>query len=92
MRIIGYVEHPNLKITLFKLNNRLSVKFESGLYEQVYKIRESEQINNTESLQKIIDKEFIKAVEEDFVKMHQRIIGAIQKITPKSEDEFDTIL
>ncbi len=92
MRIIGYIEHPNLKITLFKLNNRLSVKFESGLYEQVYKIRESEQINNTESLQKIVDKEFIKAVEEDFIKMHQRIMGAMQKLTPTSEDEFDTIL
>ena len=92
MRIIGYIEHPHLKITLFKLNNRLSIKFESGLYEQVYKMRESEQINNAASLQEMVNDEFIKAVEEDFIKMHQRIMGAIQKMTPSSEDEFDAIL
>ena len=34
MRILGYLEHPTLKITVFKMDNRISVKFENSLYEQ----------------------------------------------------------
>lgn len=37
MRIIGYIEHPGMKITVFKTDTRISVKFETGFYEQTYK-------------------------------------------------------
>ncbi len=93
MRIIGYIEHPNLKITVFKMNNRLSVKFESGLYEETYKFRESENISSIEHIQKIVDAEFIADVEAHLTKMHQSKIAALSRyLPPVEEDEFEEII
>ena len=50
MRVIGNIDHPILKITAFKMDNKLSIKFESGLFEQTYKFRESEQLRLKEDV------------------------------------------
>ena len=55
MRIIGNIDHPTLKITAFKHDGKLSVKFEVGLMEQTYKFRESDKLNDFSGLQKVID-------------------------------------
>ena len=39
MRILGYIDHPVVKITVFKMDNKFSVKFESIHYEQTFKFR-----------------------------------------------------
>ncbi|MBK7870450.1 MAG: hypothetical protein IPJ74_07085 [Saprospiraceae bacterium] len=52
MRIIGYIEHPVLKITVFKMDNKISIKFESGLYEQTYKFRSGDTISNLGDVKK----------------------------------------
>lgn len=93
MRIIGYIEHPILKITVFKTNNRISVKLESGLYEQTYKFRESEQLNHIEQVKNLIDQEFIEAVAQEITQMHQRKLQALQRfLPPATEDEFDELI
>ena len=93
MRIIGYIEHPVLKITVFKMNNKISVKLESGLYEQTYKFRESENLQNIQDVQSLIDKAFVQAVEADFRQMHQRKMQAMGRFSPPSEeDEFDSLI
>ena len=33
MRIVGDIEHPRLKITVFKNDGRFSLKFENGKYK-----------------------------------------------------------
>ena len=40
MRVIGHLDHPRIKITLFDQNNKLSVKFEKGQSEIILKFRE----------------------------------------------------
>ncbi len=40
MRVIGQLEHPRLKITLFDQNDKLSVKFEKGQSEIILKFKE----------------------------------------------------
>ena len=93
MRIIGYIEHPVLKITVFKMNNKISVKLESGLYEQTYKFRESEHLQNIQDVQSLIDNEFVQAVEADFKHMHQRKMQAMGRfLPPPTEDEFDNLI
>ena len=39
MRIIGEIPHDFMKITVFKMNNKLSIKFEHDLLEQIIKFR-----------------------------------------------------
>lgn len=93
MRIIGYIEHPNLKITVFKMDNRLSVKFETGLYEQTYKYRTGDGMESLEDVKKQVDQAFIEQIEKMFVDMHQAKNQALKRNQDQGqEDEFDVII
>ncbi len=93
MRIIGYIEHPSLKITVFQMNNKLSVQFESGLYAQIYKVRENDQVRAMGDVQKLVDGEFIANVLSNFQQMHQQQMQAMQRQFPLEEtEEFEEII
>lgn len=92
MRIIGNIEHPNLKITVFQMDNKLSVKFESGLYEQTYKFRTGEGLENLEDIKKLVDIPFMQAVEQELQRMHQIRNGALSRIETGEEEEFEEII
>ena len=55
MRIIGNIEHPSLKISVFKNDGRTSVKFETSLYEQTFKLGDDERFSTLEGVQKLVD-------------------------------------
>lgn len=92
MRIIGNIDHPSMKITVFKMDNKLSVKFETGLYEQTYKFRESEEINSFESIQNLVDDHFVQAVLENFTRLHQAKNAALGRLLPNGKEEFEEIV
>jgi hypothetical protein len=93
MRIIGNIEHPILKITVFKMDNKFSVKFESGLYEQTYKFRSSDAISGLESIQKVVDATFCEEVLQELNRMHQRKNQAMARTLPQEVDtEFEEII
>ncbi|MBK7938496.1 MAG: hypothetical protein IPJ82_16060 [Lewinellaceae bacterium] len=82
MRIIGHIEHPEIKITVFKMENRISVKLENPLYEQTYKLEMDERINSLESVQLLIDENFIQQVLAQFRAMHQNRMSAFARVFP----------
>lgn len=93
MRIIGNIEHPILKITVFKMENRISVKFESGLYEQTYKFRSGEGIESLADVEKIVDATFQAQVLQHLTLMNEIKNQAVgRNIAQEEEDEFDTII
>ena len=96
MRIVGSIPHPRLKITVFKMNDRLSVKLESGLYEQTYKFRQGSGVDRFEDIQTLLAPGFLEAVERDLERMHARVMEGLHKQdAPEKEagaDEFDLIL
>lgn len=93
MRIVGYIEHPNLKITVFKMDNKTSIKFETGMYEQTYKFREMDELNNMEKIKELVDGEFVNNVLSEFQRMHQYKNNALSSFLPKEEeDEFEEII
>jgi len=93
MRIIGNIEHPILKITVFKMDNRFSVKFESGLYEQTYKFRSSDVVKNLEDIQKVVDAAFCEEVLQELNVMHQRKNAAMIRTLPQEvQEEFEEII
>lgn len=93
MRIVGYIEHPNLKITVFKMDNKTSIKFETGMYEQTYKFREMDQLNNMEQIKELVNDEFTNNILTEFQKMHQFKNNALSNFLPKEEeDEFEEII
>ncbi len=98
MRIIGYIEHPVLKITVFKMDNKFSIKFESGLYEQIFKIRDNDDVHSLEQIQQLVDEPFIAAVLAEMTTLHQIKNDALARYYEKEEDfdddddEFDDII
>jgi len=93
MRIIGNIEHPILKITVFKMENRISVKFESGLYEQTYKFRDGEGVETLEDVEKVVDVLFLAQVLQHLNQMHEiRNQTLSRNIFVEENDEFDRII
>ena len=93
MRIIGHIEHPILKITVFKMNEKLSIKFESGLYEQTYKLRSMDNISGMQDIEKMVDEPFLQAVMNGLKDMHLIQQAALERFLPdEDEDEFDDII
>lgn len=68
MRVIGEIDHSEVKITIFHWNNKYLVKFERGLLEQTYKFSEFDVAGESE-IKEMIDEAFIKKVLERFAEM-----------------------
>jgi hypothetical protein len=63
MRVVGEIDHPRMKITIFKNDGKFSLKFEANLLEQIYKFREDPRLESVEDVKKMLDTEFIEKVE-----------------------------
>lgn len=87
MRIIGYIDHPVLKITVFKTDTRLSVKFEDGTLEQTYKLRPSEQLNSLGEVRQLVDDTLLHAVVERFRAMQRDLDAALGRQSPQRDDD-----
>lgn len=93
MRIAGYIDHPILKITIFMLDQRFALKFESGLYEQTYKLRQSDLIQSVDDVRQLVDESFLNAVLQMLQQMHLLSQQALNKLAPLfEEDEFEEII
>jgi len=93
MRIIGYIDHPHLKITVFKMNNRISLKFENSGYEQTFKLGLDERLAGLDSVQKLVDPAFIEQVNAVFQQMHQTRLAGYERAFPLAgEHQFEEII
>ncbi|MEM1214836.1 MAG: hypothetical protein AAGJ82_04085 [Bacteroidota bacterium] len=93
MRILGYLERPGLKITVFKMDMRLSIKFENGALEQTYKFRVSEHLNTLAAINELVDEAFLQSVQERFVLMQRDFGTALEKrIPPRGEEALPQII
>ncbi len=92
MRILGNIDHPQLKITVFKMDNRLSVKLETGLYEQIYKFRDGEGIDQLEDVKALLDEPFFAAAFQGFQNMHALRMATVARNGNAEEEEFETII
>lgn len=93
MRIIGYLDHPTLKITIFKMDTRLSVKFEKSFLEQTYKFRQANGLEGVKEIRQLVDENFLKKVEDQFRHMESLYESALSThFPPDPADEFDDII
>lgn len=92
MRIIGYIENQSLKITVFKDNGRVSIKFENGQYEQVYKFRDGSGIESLGDATGFVDAPFLEQVSQNFAAMNNAKMLAFSRKSEVEEDEFEDII
>ena len=93
MRIVGEIEHPRLKITVFKNDGKFSIKFESGLLEQTYKFRDDDRLATVEDVKKVVDAPFVASIEDILRGMYVAKMEAMQRnLSQPEENEFETII
>lgn len=93
MRVIGNIEHPHLKITVFKMDNRISVKFENTLYEQTFKLGQNEHTDSLEGVKKLVDATLAEQVPAIFQQMHQARMEAFSRAFPvENQALFEEII
>jgi hypothetical protein len=93
MRIVGEIAHSRLKISIFKNDGKFSLKFESGLLEQIYKFRDDERLATVDDVKKVVDTVFIESIENILRGMYVARMEAMQRnLVQSEENEFDIIV
>ncbi len=93
MRILGTLPHPLLKITVFKMDSRISVKFENAAYEQTFKLGADERYQTLEAIQKWADETLLTEVLNRMEDMHRSRIEAEKRAFPsETPPSFEEIL
>lgn len=86
MRIIGTIPHPLMKISVFVMNMKYSVKFEMGMMEQTYKIRESEDIKGLDDISRLVDDHLIDDALTLFTQMHGIMETAFKRLESSTDE------
>ena len=92
MRVVGEIDHPRLKITVFKNDGKFSLKFEGGLLEQIYKFRDDARLGSVEDVKRVVDADFIHKIEDILRGMKIAQVAAMERAFPLDAEEFDVIL
>lgn len=79
MRIVGEIDHPECKITIFHWNNKYLIKLELGPFEQTFKLNEFD-IGSEAELKKIVDEDFIDQAMARFADMSRSLSEATDEI------------
>jgi hypothetical protein len=79
MRIIGEIQHPECKITLFSWNNRYLIKLEQGLLEQTFKINQFD-LTSENDLHKAVNSEFMREALDRFRDMEASLRKSLDSL------------
>jgi hypothetical protein len=69
MRVIDQIPHPQLRISIFSMNDKYLVKFEAGSYELTYKVNHDD-VLGLEDLKSKVNDEFLEKAASVFRSMH----------------------
>jgi len=92
MRVVGYIENTPYKVTVFKMNQKFTVKFETGLYEMAFKLYESDNMRGMEDVKKFVDKDLVNTVRSKFHDMHRAALKSYSKFKKQEVEEFEEII
>lgn len=93
MRIIGEIEGHPCKITVFEMEDKISIKYEVDLLEQTYKFRKSAILSNIQDVKKLVDERYINEVMVRFIEMKDSFEKSIRRMGYNEQpSEFDEII
>ncbi len=93
MRIVKELEKNGFKISIFKMDNKYSVKLEKNLIEQIYKFRVDEKLENVDDIEKLLDVSFMLKAESIFISIQENKLSTLERNYPTHESEsFDKII
>lgn len=91
MRIVDSIPHPVLKISVFSLDTRWTVKFEDGLAEITLKYSK-EAFPNVEEVKALFDKGTLEQIQQHLQPIKAVVQEQMKKKWDTEEDEFPVII
>lgn len=79
MRFVKEIENDYCKTQLYSFNNKYIIKFEAGMYEQIYKVSELE-ISGEDEIDEMLGDSFYKGVVKRFKEMEEEFEKIIDSI------------
>ena len=92
MRILAEKQINQYKVTVFDMNNRISIKIEDKLLEQTYKFREGSGVDNAPGAFAFLNDSFMQSVDASFNAMEQARMDGLLKIQEDEGEVFDEII
>ncbi len=92
MRIVGDIPHPHMKITIFRMNDKLSVKFEAGLVEHIMKFRDGSPLHDLDALKGSLKTETLNQILANLKTDVEFRAELENKARIEIEDQFDEII
>ena len=91
MRIIGEIPHAVYKITVLKMNEKVTIQIEDRLVSQSFVFRDGSGIKDLASAEQLLTFDFMQKVTTRFQSMNADYIEALEKISDATLDDFDII-
>lgn len=79
MRIVGYIPHPIMKITVMQMSERFVLKLEVNSIEQTYKFNEDDNLRTMKDIEKVVDEIFLMECLKRFSEMNKSVGEAYQR-------------
>ena len=79
MRIVGYISHPIMKITVMQMSERFVLKLEVNSMEQTYKFNEDDNLRSMKDVEKVVDETFLTECLKRFSEMNRSIGESYQR-------------
>ncbi len=93
MRIIGEFDNGETKITVFVMNEKVSIKFERDRLEIIHKFRDGAGVQNESDAREYCDDVLMSEVEKCFDLMSTARMGSlVRKSRAEKENEWDEIV
>jgi hypothetical protein len=93
MRIIGTIEHPTLRISVFRYENKTSVKLENQSGDITFKLGDDERFQQVEGVRQLLDPLFLEAIQAQLKSMHQQRLAAMSRQFAAGDvDDFEVII
>lgn len=91
MRVIGEIKHPKYKITVLKMNEKVTVQIEDRLVSQSFVFRDGSGVRDLSSAEQLLTAEFMDNITARFSQMNQDYISALEKLNVEELDDFEII-
>ncbi len=89
MRIVDYIKHPRMKITIFQYEGKYSVKMEASTLEFNLKFREGD-ISDLDELKNLLKQDIIAKIDANFNEVSTSLLHHAQG--KKEDEEFEPII
>lgn len=92
MRIIKEIERGTMKVTVFKMNEKLSVKFEDQLNEIILKFRDGASVHEDDNMDHFLNDSTLEYYSEELEKCNKFKIDQLIKLEENKGFQFPEII